>query len=169
MSKETDNETMTSHILVSIRVAVTPERAFDVFTREIDQWWRATPLFLFSSHSPGVLSFEQHLGGRLIERCDDGTQFEIGRILEWVPGERLAFTWRQASFAEDQMTEVEVRFDAIGDQTRVTVEHSGWDSVPQEHVARHTFPNAVFLQRHGEWWQALLRSLQGRVDGRFNA
>jgi hypothetical protein len=30
-------------------------------------------------------------------------------------------------------------------ETRVTVEHRGWDSVPQEHVARHGFPDAVFL------------------------
>lgn len=155
---------MSSRILVAIRVAATPERAFDVFTREVDLWWRATPLFRFSSRSPGVLAFEPPIGpnsgGRFTESFDDGTQFEIGRILEWSPGARLAFTWRQASFAEGQETEVDVRFDAIGDETRVTVEHRGWDSVPQDHVARHTFPNAVFLQRHAEWWQALLGSFK---------
>ena len=168
-----DDLTQVSRILVSIRVAATPARAFDVFTREIDLWWRDTPLFRFTPGAPGVLSFEPPIepnsGGRFIQRSDDGTQFEIGRVVEWLPGERFACTWRQASFAEDQETEVEVRFDAIGEQTRVTVEHRGWDSVPQEHVARHTFPNAVFLQRHGEWWQALLRSLQKRVADRFTA
>ncbi len=153
---------MTSRVFVAIRVAATPERAFDVFTREIDLWWRATPLFRFTPRSPGKLAFEPRSGGRFIETSDDGTQFEIGRIVEWSPGVRLTFTWRQASFSEGQETEVEVRFDAIGDETRVTVEHRGWDSVPQEHVARHTFPNAVFLQRHGEWWQILLRSFANR-------
>jgi hypothetical protein len=52
-------------------------------------------------------------------------------------GARLAFTWRQASFAPDQVTRVEVRFDPVGDETRVTVEHIGWDTMPQDHVARH--------------------------------
>jgi hypothetical protein len=41
----------------------------------------------------------------------------------------------------------------------VTVEHRGWDSVPAAHVARHGFPDAVFLRRHAEWWQGLLSGL----------
>ena len=69
------------------------------------------------------------------------------------------FGWRQATFNPDQNTEVEVSFEAIGEETRVTVEHRGWDSVPAAHVARHAFPNAAFLQRHGEWWRALLEGL----------
>jgi hypothetical protein len=52
-----------------------------------------------------------------------------------------------------------VRFEPVGGETRVTVEHRGWETVPQEHVARHAFPDGVFLRRHAEWWQALLASL----------
>ena len=40
----------------------------------------------------------------------------------------------------------------------MTVEHRGWDTVPASHVARHGFPSALFLTRHGEWWQTLLAS-----------
>jgi hypothetical protein len=47
----------------------------------------------------------------------------------------------------------------LGEETRVTVEHRGWDTVPAAHVARHGFPTAVFLRRHGEWWQGLLLAL----------
>lgn len=54
------------------------------------------------------------------------------------------------------MTHVEVRFEQVGDETRITVTHTGWDSVPQEHVARHSFPDGIFLRRHAEWWQQLL-------------
>jgi len=43
------------------------------------------------------------------------------------------------------------------------VEHRGWDDVQQDHVARHGFPEAIFLCRHGEWWQALLRSYASRA------
>jgi hypothetical protein len=37
------------------------------------------------------------------------------------------------------MTHVEVLFEPVGEETRITVTHTGWDSVPQDHVARHTF------------------------------
>jgi uncharacterized protein YndB with AHSA1/START domain len=147
---------MASRILVSLRVAATPERAFCVFVDDIGSWWRPNDLFLFTTQSPGVVAFEPGLGGRFTETSGDGEVFEIGRITAWEPGSRLAFTWRQASFAPDQVTQVEVRFDPVGDQTRMTVEHIGWDTVPQDHVARHRFPDAVFLRRHAEWWQSLL-------------
>ncbi|WP_315832279.1 SRPBCC domain-containing protein [Bradyrhizobium prioriisuperbiae] len=147
---------MTSRVLVSLRVAASPERAFDVFTREISQWWRPNELFRFTPRSPGVIAFELGLGGRFTETLPNGKIFEIGRITAWEPAHRLAFTWRQATFAPGQITDVEVRFEPVGNETRVTVEHRGWGSVPPDHVARHTMPDNVFLRRHGEWWQELL-------------
>ena len=155
---------MSSRILVALRVPATPARAFQAFTAEIGLWWRPNQLFQFPPRSAaGRLAFEPGEGGRFTETAADGEVFEIGRITAWQPGARLAFTWRQASFAPGQVTEVEIRFEAVGSETRVTVEHRGWETVPQEHVARHTFPDAVFLQRHGEWWQALLASLRSRL------
>ena len=150
---------MGSRILVSLRVPASPERAFSVFVHDIGAWWRPNGLFRFTTRSPGVLAFEPELGGRFTETFGDGEVFEIGRITAWEPGARLAFTWRQASFAPDQVTQVEVRFDPIGDETRVTVEHIGWDAIPQHHAARHRFPDAVFLRRHAEWWQSLLAAM----------
>jgi uncharacterized protein YndB with AHSA1/START domain len=89
-------------------------------------------------------------GGRLVEILPDGEIYEIGQITAWEPPVRLAFTWRQESFARDQLTQVEVRFEPVGDETRVKVQHYGWDTIPPEHVARHHFPDAIFLQRHAE-------------------
>jgi uncharacterized protein YndB with AHSA1/START domain len=155
---------VTSRVIVALRVKATPARAFDVFTREIGLWWKPNALFQFTPRSPGTLSFEQGLDGRLIETLANGKVFEIGRVTAWEPGARLAFTWRQATFRPDQNTHVEVMFEAIGDETRVTVTHLGWDSVPADHVARHGFPDALFLRRHGEWWQVLLASLRSRID-----
>lgn len=154
-----------SHLLVSLRVRSTPERAFEVFTREIGLWWRPNMLFSFTAGPPGVLSFEPGVAGRFVETLPDGGTFEIGRITAWEPGRLLGFTWRQASFAADQTTQVEVRFEPAGDETRVTVEHRGWDSVPQAHQARHGFPDAIFLQRHAEWWQAQLEAMKRRMPG----
>jgi uncharacterized protein YndB with AHSA1/START domain len=89
----------------------------------------------------------------------------VGRIRAWEPPRRLVLSWRQASFAADQETELHVRFDDVEDpagaaaQTRVVVEHFGWDGIPREHAARHGFPLATFQLRFAEWWQALLDAL----------
>ena len=154
---------MTSRVLVALRVPASPERAFEAFTAEIGQWWRPNGLFHFTPRSPGVLSFEPGLDGRLVETLANGKAFEIGKVRAWEPPHRLVFGWRQATFASGQDTEVEVRFEAVGDETRISVTHTGWDSVPQDHVARHHFPDALFLRRHGEWWQTLLASLKVKV------
>jgi len=152
-----------SRVLVALRVKATPERAWGAFVGDIGSWWRANPLFAFTPRDPGVLAFEPGEGGRLIETLASGKVFEIGRIRAWEPPRRLVFGWRQATFAPDQDTEVEVRFETVGEETRVTVEHTGWDSVPAAHVARHGFPNQLFLTRHAEWWQALLASYKHRI------
>ena len=153
---------LTSQVLVSLRVKASPARAFEIFTRDIGLWWTPNTLFQFTPRSPGTLAFEPGEGGCFTETLADGTIFEIGRIRVWRPAERLVFGWRQATFRPDQDTEVEVTFEAVGAETRVTVIHRGWDSIPPEHVARHGFPDTIFLRRHGEWWQALLARLRAQ-------
>ena len=104
--------------MVALRVAASPARAFEVFTGEIGLWWRPNPLFRFTPRDPGVLSFEPGEGGRLVETLANGKVFEIGRIQVWSPPRRLVVGWRQATFAPGQDTEVEVRFEAVGEETR---------------------------------------------------
>jgi hypothetical protein len=114
---------MSSKVLVSIRVPIDPLAAFDAFTGEIGSWWRSNGLFAVTAEGDGSLVFEPHAGGRLWTTLASGAQFEIGRISAWEPGTRLVFSWRQASFAPEQSTEVEVRFEGVGEETRISVEH----------------------------------------------
>lgn len=157
---------MSARVVVALRVKATPERAFEAFTREIGAWWRPNGSFAFTPRSPGVVSFEGGEGGRFVETLPSGKVFEIGRITAWEPGARLVFGWRTATFGPEHATEVEVRFEPVGEETRVTVEHRGWDTVPVEHLARHGWPDTVFLTREGEWWRTLLQALgrQVRLD-----
>lgn len=152
-----------SRVLVALRVRATPARAFEAFTGEIGDWWRPNDLFRFTAGPPGRLAFEPGEGGRLVERLADGAEFEIGRITTWRPPAELAFGWRQASFDPGLQTHVRVRFEPIDEETRITVEHVGWDLVPQDHAARHGFPLQVFQLRHAEWWRELLGSLSDRI------
>jgi uncharacterized protein YndB with AHSA1/START domain len=154
---------MTSKVYVALRVKATPAHAFAVFTEEIGAWWRPSGLFQTTPRAPGLLAFEPGEGGRLTETLANGKVFEIGRVLAWEPPERLVFSWRQASFPPDLHTEVEVRFEPVGDETRVSVEHRGFHQVPAESAARHGFPDPVLLARLGEWWQAQLRAVRDRV------
>jgi uncharacterized protein YndB with AHSA1/START domain len=146
-----------SAVIVSLRIAAPPQTVFDAFTQDIALWWRPSQLFQITPRGDGALSFENQ--ERLISTLPNGKTFEIGRITAWAPPGRLAFTWRQATFAPEQQTHVEVRFEPIGDETRVTVEHRGWDTIPRDHVARHGFPLAATHMRLGEHWRALLAGL----------
>jgi uncharacterized protein YndB with AHSA1/START domain len=155
---------MTSQVFVALRVPATPARAFEAFTHEIASWWRSDPLFRITPEGDGKLAFEPGVGGRLVTRLRDGQSFEIGRISVWEPGKRLVFTWRQANFSPDQSTEVEVLFEPVGSQTRVSIEHRAWDTIPQRHAARHGFPEQITLQRVADWWRGSLATLRARLS-----
>lgn len=150
---------MSSKVYVALRVKASPERAFQAFVEEIGAWWRPHALFATTPRAPGRLAFEPGEGGRLVEMLENGKVFEIGRITAWEPPRRLVFTWRQASFPPDLLTEVEVAFEPAGGETRVSIEHRGFDRVPADSAARHGFPDAALLMRLSEWWRAQLARL----------
>ena len=154
---------MTSSVIVALRVKAAPERAFEVFVREIAVWWRPNVMFQTTPRAPGVLSFEGGRGGRLIETLTNGKVFEIGRITAWEPPHRLAFTWRQAAFPVELTTQVEVVFEAVGDETRVSVDHRGFDRVPEENAARHRLPDAVLLKQLASYWRASLDAYRSNL------
>ncbi len=146
-----------SAVVVSLRVEATPERAFDVFVGDIGVWWRPHRLFPVTPDGGGTLTFDGR--ERLVAISTNGERFEIGQVSAWVRGERLSFSWRPPIFGPEQATFVEVRFEAAGSQTRVTVEHRGWDSVPQTHAARHGFPLGAIQMRLAEHWREGLARL----------
>ncbi|MGZ6037143.1 MAG: SRPBCC domain-containing protein [Phenylobacterium sp.] len=156
---------MTSKVYVALRVKATPERAFAAFTGEISAWWRPNALFQ-TTPRPGVLSFKAPdptgEGGRLIETRAGGKVFEIGRITVWEPPHRLAFSWRQANFPPDFATEVEVGFEAVGDEPRVSIEHRGFDQAPAG-AARHGFPDSVLLMRLADFWRSQIAAISERL------
>ena len=127
-----------------------------MFTGQIGDWWRPNALFQTTPRTPGCLAFGD---GRLTETLANGKVFEIGKVLIWEPPLRLVFSGRQANFPPDLTTEVEVRFEVVGEETRVSVEHRGFDQVPMENAARHGFPNAALLARLAAYWQAQLSAV----------
>lgn len=63
---------MSSRVIVSLRVAAAPMRAFDVFTRDIGVWWQPNELFRFTPRSPGKIALEPGEDGRFTETLANG-------------------------------------------------------------------------------------------------
>jgi uncharacterized protein YndB with AHSA1/START domain len=148
-------------------VEVAPADAFEVFTTEIDLWWRRGPAYRIAGAEPGVLHLEPRLGGRIFEEYREGTAVhEVGTITAWDPPAHLAFEWRSITFAPGEITWVDVRFTASGSGTRVTLEHRGWAAIRGDHPVRHGRPADQFLGKIGMWWVGLLRSLSERAQDR---
>ena len=154
-------------VRVQVFVAVPPQDAFEVFTRETDLWWRKGRKFRASGKVPGILQFEPGVGGRLFETVElpSGTQvFETGRITVWDPPAHLVFEWRGINFAPGEKTEVEITFEEATDGTRVTLCHRGFAQLRKDHPARHGLPNAEFLRMMGLWWGELMTSFRMRSE-----
>jgi uncharacterized protein YndB with AHSA1/START domain len=148
---------------VSVTVRLPRDEAFALFTEGIDQWWRRGPRFRHGGAGSGLVHIEPGVGGRLFESIDDDNGpriFEIGRVLVWEPPQRFVFSWRNATFATGEATEVEVEFRKVAGGTTVTVTHRGWSQLRPDHPARHGLADAPFLRMMGLWWGQQMSSLR---------
>jgi uncharacterized protein YndB with AHSA1/START domain len=121
----------------SVEVNCDPQKAFDVFTKEIGRWWKRGTYYWIDKERGQEYRFEPRVGGRLVEvyDLDTGEGAELGRVRTWEPGSLLEFTWRTPDWPEGVTTLVSVRFAASVTGTVVTVEHSGWDAVGPDGAA----------------------------------
>jgi hypothetical protein len=150
---------------VSLVVVADVSAAFRVFTEEMDAWWLRGPGFRVAGDPQhGMLCIEPRLNGRLFESFDSQGVTRVvrtGRVVEWQPPTRLAFDWRGADYARDELTRVEVTFEAMpAEQTRVTVAHRGFAALRPDHPARRGATPDAFLRARAAFWQELLQSLR---------
>lgn len=157
-------------VQVTVRVEVEPEVAFDVFTNEIDQWWRRGIAYRVAGRRPGTLVLEGKVGGRLFEQYEgpDGPRtHQAGTVTVWQPPSRLAFEWRAVNFAPGEVTFVDVTFTRTDSgATEVVLRHRGFAALRPDHPVRHAEPADIFLGRLGRWWGSLLSSLRERAAAR---
>jgi hypothetical protein len=161
--------TPSDKVTVTAFVAVSPADAFEVFTMEIDQWWRRGPGYRVAGREPGVLHLEPKLGGRLFEEYAQGTLHEVGTITAWEPPLHLAFDWRSVTFVPGETTTVDIRFVASGRGTRVILEHRGWSTIRDDHPVRHGQASAAFIAGLGMWWANLIRALDAHATAGAHA
>lgn len=92
------------------------ERAFSVFTAQLDAWWPASHRRFRES----VLTLEPRVGGRFVERSAAGEEWELGEVRAWDPPRRVLYTWVPGSRVGTTEVEVSFREDAEGTLVEVT-------------------------------------------------
>jgi uncharacterized protein YndB with AHSA1/START domain len=144
-----------------IVVPASRERAFEVFTARMTDWWP-------SDHHIGDAPIERIViepfeGGRWFTRHQDGSETSTGFVAVWEPPARVVVTWQIGAdwhYDPRLLTHVEVRFVAEApDRTRVELEHRDLERFgPEAERMRETFeqPGA---------WAATLEAYAGALGG----
>jgi uncharacterized protein YndB with AHSA1/START domain len=126
-SSTPEDRTPVEPIRRSIRVKATPQRAFTVFTTEMDSWWPRTHHIGNSPMQQVVV--EGRAGGRIYTVQQDGIDCPWAQVVHWEPPHRFVFAWQVGPdwrYVEDvsQCSEVEVTFTPGDDGTTlVELEH----------------------------------------------
>jgi uncharacterized protein YndB with AHSA1/START domain len=125
------------------------ERAFQLFTEQISDWWPKT-------HRP-TKDPESRLfiepAGRFWELSRDGREVELGRVLAWDPPRRLEFDFYLGT-NPSQPTAVEVIFTSESEGTRVTIHHR-----PKSESQDLWSQRAPIFEKS---WEAVLAALTNR-------
>lgn len=130
----------------SVTVPIAQDVAFAVFTERLGDFKPAEHNLLAVPIAETVL--EPRVGGGIVDRGTDGSEFRWARVLAFEPPTRLVFSWDlgptwQLVADPAQASEVEVSFVAeTADSTRVQIEH------------RH-------LDRHGPGWEHVRDGIGG--------
>ena len=95
----------------TVTVPVTPQRAFELFTARIGEWWPLATHSVGEEQAAGVV-FGEGIGGSIVESLTDGTTTVWGTITGWDPPHSVAYTWH-AGTPVSEATNVEENFDNL--------------------------------------------------------
>jgi hypothetical protein len=143
-----------------VTVDAKADEAFRMFTDEIGLWWQPGTRYWNDPERGLSIRIEPGVGGRFIEVYDPdtGAGLEVGRVTAWEPGRRLALTWWQIGWPKGISTELEVSFEPWGDQTIVTLEHSGFERLGAD--------GPGYRAGYSGGWREVLRWFSERANAR---
>ena len=145
---------MSEPLRFELEVACPVGHAFTVWTTGIGTWWPADHTVTGERGLRVVL--EGRVGGRVYERTPTGVEHDWGEVTVWEPPSRLAYRWFLRADRADA-TDVEIRFVAIGDGTRVEIEHRGWERLGARADS--------WRNRNRQGWSTLLPHFAAVVGG----
>ena len=123
---------MIEPIRLAFEVACPVERAFEVWTADIDRWWPAD--HTVTGVGDLLVVLEPRPGGRIFERTPGGVEHDWGEVTIWEPPTRLGYLWH-------------LRRDRA-DATRVEIEHRNWERLGAD--------GETWRDRNRGGWETLL-------------
>jgi uncharacterized protein YndB with AHSA1/START domain len=120
-----------------VSVRCDPERAFEVFTRQMATWWpvethsRAAAELEDQGVTAQRVEVEERAGGRIIEHLSNGETLTWGEVVTWEPPGRLVLAWKPHGRPQPP-TELEITFSPEDGGTRVELEHRGWERLTED-------------------------------------
>jgi uncharacterized protein YndB with AHSA1/START domain len=134
------NETTIAPVVRTIDVEAPVERAFQVFTERIGEWWPLEAHGVFEDKAETCV-LEPKVGGRVYERSVAGEEADWATVLAYEPPRLLRLAW-QPNPDRPAPTEVEITFTAQGPMTHVQLIHTGWDLLGEQgQEARDSYNN----------------------------
>jgi uncharacterized protein YndB with AHSA1/START domain len=126
---DVNTQTTVPPVRKTVVVKQPPDRAFDLFTARMNDWWPHAALpGAAPTAAAGTVVLEPGTHGRVYRRVADQTVEVWGEVRVWEPPHRLVLTW-QAVPGAGNPTEIEIQFTPQGEGTRVDLEHRGWDQL----------------------------------------
>jgi uncharacterized protein YndB with AHSA1/START domain len=125
-------------VRTEIVVDVPIERAFSVFTEEMETWWNPEHHLIEAAE----MVVEPRVGGHIFDRASDGSECHWSRVLAYQPPTLFVFSWDintrwELESDPEKTSEVAVTFTAEApDRTLVELEHRN-------------------LDRHGDGWEGM--------------
>ena len=116
-----------------LSVAAPYERAFDIYVTQIGRWWPA--VYTAEPATFDTVTIDPYVGGRVVERHQDGVTQDWGRVTLWVPGRAIAYEFSLA-MADCPPSLIQVNFVPGGDSCVVEFTHGGWNEENAEHHAK---------------------------------
>ncbi len=125
-------------IVKTLDVPLTPQDAFDLFTKQIGRWWPVDShsISAGSGTLPQDLTLEPKQGGKIIETDTKGDPHPWGHITHWSEGARVDINWYVGRDVS-QATQISVTFTPIDTGTRVDLTHSGFAAHGETARASH--------------------------------
>ena len=128
-----------------LRVPLSVEDAFELFTHRIAEWW---PLAQHSVSQASAEScvIEPRVGGRIYEKDSGGNEHTWGTVQRFDPPNALAFSWHPGRDPETAQR-VAVTFESTGEGCELHLIHEGWATYgPPGTTSAPKLPNWVGLR-----------------------
>jgi uncharacterized protein YndB with AHSA1/START domain len=130
-----DHRSSIAEVRKAVTVDTSPPRAFELFTKEIQQWWPLPTHSVGEQHAASV-AFGEGVGATIVETLADRTTAIWGTVTRWEPPHLVAFTWHPGNpESEAGLVEVTFTLDESGG-TIVELVHTGWERRPDGLRAR---------------------------------